>query len=231
VPSETEEGLRVSLVAPDEFGGDLLEQSLRFRGITTMSRSEQPIATAALVAAGSDLVLRLVTLTEEDVDLAELSAARSVRPSVGLLVLIVARDIRLLGVEAARLPMGTRVVSVRDIESTARLAQLVRRVARQPLAQQRTMPRLPLTDEQVVALRAVSAGLSNEQIAAERFTTVSAARHLVRRTARALGIPKDLSAAQARAAMAAAHVRLLGGGENLWWRTVPRTTAAPDPGR
>lgn len=205
--------LRLSIVAPDEFAGDLLEHALQFRGITTMSRSADPGASAALVTAGSEILLRLITLAEHDPDLDELAAARAVRPTVGLLVLTQTRDVRLLGVRTERLPVGTRVISVRDVGKTAQLAALVRTVARRPLAEQHDLTRLPLTDEQVHALRAVAAGRSNEQIAAERVTTVSAARQLVVRTSQALGIPRDLAPAQARAVIAASHVRLLGGGE------------------
>lgn len=228
-PHRSIEGwLRVSIVAPDEFAGDLLEYALQCRGITTLSRSAQPAAAPTLVSAGSELVLRVVTLTEIGADLAELTSVRTEKSTVGLVVLLQARDHRLLGIDLARLPVGTRVVTIRDIESSARLAELICAVARHPLALQRTVTRLPLTDEQVVALRSIAAGLSNDQLAAERTTTVSAARRLVARTALALGIPNDMAPAQMRAAMAATHVRLLGGGD-IAWRPHMATAAPPPP--
>lgn len=209
----TRNWLRLSVVAPDEFAGDLLEHALQFRGITTMSRSADPGAAAALVAAGCEVLLRLVTLTEQESTLVELEAVRRARPTVGLLVLTQTRDVRLLRVRTDALPLGTRIVAARDVGGTARLAALVRNVAKHPLAVQSAAPSLPLTDEQTDAMHAVAAGLSNEQIASDRVTTVSAARQLVARTGRALGIPTGLKPAQTRAAIAASHVRLLGGGE------------------
>jgi hypothetical protein len=204
--------VRVAILSPDEFGSELLEHTLRFLGITTMARSTHPGAAASLATSAVETLLRFVGL-EDGVDLAELQAARAVRPTIGLVVLTLARDLRLLGLSSASLPMGTRIVSVHDVGSPGRLSGILRSAARHPLASQRQHMRLHLTDEQIDALRAVAAGLDNDQFAAERSTTVSAARQLVNRTARTLGIPSAVSPSQRRAMMSAMYVRLLGGAE------------------
>jgi len=202
----------VAIVGTDVFGSVTLEHTLRFHGITTMARSDDPRTAPGIATASVDALLRFVAIEDELFDLAELQAVRAVRPTIGLVVLTLARDIRLLGLAPASLPIGTRVVSVHDEGGTTRLAGTIRFAARHPLAVQRQMTsRLPLTDEQIIALRAVAAGLDNNDLAAERSTTASAARQLVNRTARSLGIPPSVSPSQQRAMMAAIFVRLLGG--------------------
>jgi len=205
--------VRVAILSPDEFSSELLEHTLRFLGITTMARSAHPGAAASLAASTVETLLRFVGLEAEDVDLSELQAARAIRPTIGLVVLTLARDLRLLGLTNASLPMGTRVVSVHDVGSPGHLSGILRSASHHPLASQGQHARLPLTDEQIDALRAVAAGLDNEQFAAERSTTVSAARQLVNRTARALDIPSAVSPSQRRAMMGAMFIRLLSGAE------------------
>jgi len=204
--------LTVAIVGTDVFGSVSLEHTLRFHGITTMARSDDPGTAPGIATASVDVLLRFAAIEDDVFDLAELQAVRAVRPTIGLVVLTLARDIRLLGIAAASLPIGTRLISVHDEGGTTRLAGTVRSAARHPLAVQRpTTSLLPLTGEQIIALRAVAAGRCNKELAAERSSTVSAARKLVNRTARSLGIPPTASPSQQRALMGAIFVRLLGG--------------------
>jgi DNA-binding NarL/FixJ family response regulator len=211
----TTDWMRIAIVSPNMFISNLLEHTLRSTGITTLAQSAHASAATSLVGTADnvDVLLRVVAIEDDEIDLLELHAVRSVRPSIGLVVLTLARDIRLLGLTPESLPVGTRVVSTKDADSRARLSDVIESAARNPLASQRHHARLPLTDEQVVALRAVASGLSNTQFAAERSTTLSAARQIVNRTARALGIPTTTSPSQMRAMMGANYVRLLGGAE------------------
>jgi DNA-binding NarL/FixJ family response regulator len=202
----------VAIVGVNVFGSVTLEHTLRFHGITTMARSDDPGTAPEIATASVDTLLWFAAIEDEVFDLTELQTVRAVRPTIGLVVLTLARDIRLLGIAPASLPIGTRVISVHDEGGTTRLAATIRSAARHPLAVQRPMTsRIPLSGEQIVALRAVAAGLDNKELAAERSTTVSAARQLVNRTARSLGIPPTASPSQQRALMGAIFVRLLGG--------------------
>lgn len=211
---QTPIGPRVVLVTPDDLAGELLAIALQHRGLVTVARCATPSAAPAAVARGAEVLLRLVTLVDNDVDLAELERSRTANGTLGLVLLTTALDLRLLGVTIDALPLGTRVLCSREAGGLARLADAIESAARRPLAAQRRLARLPLTDEQVDALRCVAGGMSNEEIARRRSTSVGAARALVVRTARSLGIRTDGGPSQMRAELAAAYVRLLGGGRN-----------------
>ena len=206
---------RVVVVTPDDLAGELLSIALQHRGIVTVARCADPSAAPAVVARGGDVLLRIVTLADGAVDLAELGAARQVNGTVGLVILTTARDLRLLGLAHDALPAGTRVFRTVEPGGLTRLTDVVVSAAQRPLANQPRPARLPLTDEQVDTLRCIASGLSNEELARRRSTSVGAARALVVRTARSLGLRTDSGPSQMRAELAAAHVRLLGGAAPL----------------
>jgi DNA-binding NarL/FixJ family response regulator len=203
--------VHAAVVTRDEFMANLLVHTLQVYGIITMARSAHPSADASRAGTPVEVLVRFISIEDGQVDPAELHAARAARPNIGLVVLTLARDIRLLGLTMESLPLGTLTVSIHDAGSMTRLADVTRSAARRPLAERQQLTRLPLSDEQIAALRAVAAGLSNEQLAAERSTTVSAARQLVNRTARSLGIPPKISPSQMRALLGVSHTLLLSG--------------------
>lgn len=211
----TAAGVQAIIVTPDEFAGELLSLALQHRGVLTVARCASPSSAPTLVSREGDVLLRLVTLRDQSPDLAELHAARQVRVTVGLVLLTTALDLRLLGTDPATLPLGTRVLHAREPGALARLAAAVESAARHPAAAQRRSGRIPLTDEQVDALRAIAEGLNNNELAARRCTSVGAARALVNRTARSLGIRTDTGPSQVRAELGAAYVRLVGGADLL----------------
>jgi len=224
----TPDQVRVAIVAPDVFGGNGLEHTFRFHGITTVARSDDPGVGASLATATIDTFIRFIAVETEEFDPAELQAVRAVHPTVGLVLLTLARDIRLLGLATTpSFPTGTRVLSVHDAGGTTHLASCIRSAAKHPFAPQRMAARLALTDDQIMSLRAVAAGLDNKEFAAERSTTVSAARQLVNRTARQLGIPPTTSPSQQRALMSTHYSRLLAGAAMP--RPQPAVTLAAGP--
>lgn len=203
--------VHAAVVTRDEFMGNLLVHTLQVFGIITMARSARPSADASRAGTPVEVLVRFVSIEDGQVDPAELHAARAARPNIGLVVLTLARDLRLLGLTKESLPLGTLTMSIHDAGSMTRLADAIRSAARHPLAERHQLTRLPLSDEQITALRAVAAGLSNEQLAAERSTSVSAARQLVNRTARKLGIPPKISPSQMRVLLGVTHTLLLSG--------------------
>ena len=204
-------GTRVVIMASDDFAGELLELSLLHRGLNVVGRCTSPESVPAIVAQGADVLIRLATILDGDLDDSVFTAARQLDSTLGLVLLTTARDLRLLGTSPSSLPIGTRVLCAREPGGLARLATTVQSAAERPLAAQKRLGRLPLTDEQVEALRAVAAGLNNEELAERRSTSIGAARALVARTARAVGIRTESGPSQIRAELAAAYVRLVGG--------------------
>jgi DNA-binding NarL/FixJ family response regulator len=203
-----------------EFWADLLATMLRYRGIVVVT---QPHGTASLAVTladrltAPDVLLRLLTMEDYPVDLEDLRAARRIAPGIGLVVLVAPSDLRLVGMDRALLPEGTQLACFKHPGGIGVVVSAVLAAFRQPMVPmadptaEQQFHRLPLTDEQVEILRAIGSGLSNEQIAMLRFTTVGAVRNIITRTAAAIGVAEGLTPSVTRAQLASAYFRLLEG--------------------
>jgi DNA-binding CsgD family transcriptional regulator len=211
---------RVAVMTSCEFWTDLLATTLRYRGIVVVAQphgTESLAVTLADRLTASDVLLRLLTLQDYPVDLEEFHAARRIKPDIGLVLLVAPSDLRIVGIDLALLPQGTRLARFNHPGGTETVASAVLAAFRQPLVPladptaERQFHRVPLTDEQVQILRAISSGLSNEQIAKLRFTTVGAVRNIITRTAAAIGVGQGLTPSVTRAQLASVYLQLLDG--------------------
>jgi DNA-binding CsgD family transcriptional regulator len=213
---------RVAVMTSCEFWTDLLATTLRYRGLVVVAQPHGTEALAVTLAdrlTAADVLLRLLTLQDYPVDVEDLQAARRIKPDIGLVVLAAPSDLRIAGIDRARLPQGTRLVCFDHPGATQMVSSAVLAAFREPMepladpTAERQFHRLPLTDEQVEILRAIGSGLSNEQIAELRFTTVGAVRNIIMRTAAALGVGEGLTSSVTRAQLASAYLRLLEGAD------------------
>jgi DNA-binding NarL/FixJ family response regulator len=141
---------------------------------------------------------------------------RRLQPDLGVVLLTVTADPRLLGVQAADLPLGTRYVLKDRLTDGTELRDAVLSAAAQPAGETGSdspfaVPRVELGDGQVEVLRLIAEGLSNAEIARRRHTTVQAVERAVTRLNRQLGISADHTTS-ARVRLAAYYWTMRGGG-------------------
>ena len=139
-------------------------------------------------------------------------ALRSRHPGIGVVVLTSYVDPRLMGTKLSQLPSGTEYVtkqSVRDLDvlRTAVVRAAVR--GAQPLPAAIDQSSLHLTDTQVETMRLIAEGLSNAEIATQRFVTKKSVEVTVSRIIKQLGIEPDRSR-NARVEIARTYFALAG---------------------
>lgn len=118
---------------------------------------------------------------------------RRLQPDLGIVLLTVCSDPRMLGVPAGSLPLGTHYVVKDSLHDGARLCQAVRAAALSRAADVAAdsgyaVPRSGFGDAQVAVLRLIAEGLTNQEIARRRGVTVEAVERAITRLNRQLGI-------------------------------------------
>ncbi|MDQ1247645.1 MAG: hypothetical protein QG597_2016 [Actinomycetota bacterium] len=127
--------------------------------------------------SGADLAVRL----------------RRSQPDLGVVLLTVCTDPRLLGVSEADLPLGTHYVLKDSLHEGARLVEAVQAAdiamaADVPDDSSFAVPRAQFGDAQIAVLRLIAHGYTNQEIARRRGVTVEAVERAITRLNRQLGI-------------------------------------------
>lgn len=139
---------------------------------------------------------------------------RRLQPDLGVVLLTVSADPRVLGIDPASLPLGTRYVGKDNLTDGTELTQAVLDAHRSPAAtiaddSHLQVPRTDLGDAQMEVLRLIAQGLSNNEIARRRYVTVHAVERAITRLNKQLGVDAT-SAVSARVELAAHYWRLAG---------------------
>jgi DNA-binding NarL/FixJ family response regulator len=189
------EALRVLIVEDDALLRSALAGALASERIEIVG-SCATAAEAIVVArkAGIDVLVTDLDLGERPNGIELAHVLRRDDPELAIVLLTSYADPRLVDAKLAQLPEGAEYVvkqSVEDLDAIA--AAIGRAVARTPAADRvGSVPRsgaVALTDVQLETLRLVAAGLTNEQIATERFVTRKSVEVSIARLARQLDLP------------------------------------------
>ena len=139
---------------------------------------------------------------------------RRQQPDLGVVLLTVSADPRVMGIDPANLPLGTRYVGKDRLTDGSELCRAVLSAWASPAADppddsELRVPRVDLGDAQMEVLRLIAEGLSNSEIARRRHVTVHAVERAITRLNRQLGVSAT-SAVSARVELAAYYWRLAG---------------------
>ena len=186
--------LRVLLIEDENLMRLALASMLSDETITVVGAYAD--AASAIEAAQTTAFDVLVT----DLDLAQgqgpdgivvANALRRKKPEIGVVLLTSYADPRLVGAKLEQVPTRTEYVRKQDVRDMDTLRAAVRRAA---YAQGEALPPLPaveLTDLQVETMRLVAQGMSNAEIARQRFVTERTVEKSIQRIAQSLGSAGD----------------------------------------
>lgn len=186
--------VRCLVVDDNDFARQSIALILANGGLTVVRSFDRAAAAATWFRPGS------VQVAVIDLDLgpgptgADLATRlRRVQPDLGIVLLTVCSDPRMLGVPAESLPLGTHYVVKDSLHDGERLCQSVRAAAIARAADVApdsgyAVPRSQFGDAQVAVLRLIAEGLTNQEIARRRGVTVEAVERSITRLNRQLGI-------------------------------------------
>lgn len=199
---------KVLILEDDAWTRSVLETTLRANGMNVIA-AVGTAREAMSVAGSGDIDVALLDLDLGDgptgVDVAIAMTRRS--PDVAIVLLTSYDDLRLFKRALPELPDSVHIARKSEVTDVTQLVELVKSAATNTPS-----PRVHisgLTDSQVETLRLVATGLTNAQIAKERFVTEKAVEHAIARLARQLDIPQE-SSQNTRVLLTRAYFRMIG---------------------
>lgn len=213
-------GSRVVVVEDSAFTRTTLCGALRNAGIDVVGDAGTAAEGVALTRAHAPDAVLL------DLDLgagpsgADLAAElRERRPDLGIVILTSYEDPRLTGRNVDHLPADVVYLVKGGLDDAAQLSHAIVRAIAAAGAPRRTGSPIPapsgdvarLTDTQIEVIRLVAQGLSNGEIARQRFISETSVERIIMRAARELGIPTT-SASNRRVLLTRAYLRMSGAG-------------------
>lgn len=153
-----------------------------------------------------------VGLGPTGLDLADLLARRL--PQLGIVILTSSVDPRLVRASLPLIPASAVYVVKQDITDMNALVEAIETASEKALTGQantssKYLDQVPLTDVQMETLRLVAQGMTNSEIARQRFVTEKAVEYTINKIAAALEIEPTSSANQ-RVHIARMYFRLRG---------------------
>jgi DNA-binding NarL/FixJ family response regulator len=137
-----------------------------------------------------------------------ISIAKTIRkesPEIGIVMLVACADLRLLGENNSKVPLGTKIVIKKSMNSIAALCEIISEsrifsvedsatwvngtISLHEKALQSMMSEL--TDTQIETLRLVASGLTNAEISRVRYVSEKAVEQIVSRIAQVLNVQPD----------------------------------------
>jgi DNA-binding NarL/FixJ family response regulator len=149
-------------------------------------------------------------------------ALRQIKRDIGIVFLTSYDDPRFLRPNLPPLPVGSQYLVKKSIGEIATVTKALKSAiasAKETSSGSRTlksggrMPLSELTDIQIETLRLVSQGLSNSEIAKQRFITIKSVEQTINRIAKILNLPQDVTHNQ-RVHMARVFFRSSGAAPN-----------------
>lgn len=211
-------GLRVIVVEDSAFTRTTLCGALRDAGVDVVgdagSASEGVTLTRAL-APDAVLVDLDLGAGPSGADLA--AELRASRPNLGIVILTSYEDPRLTGRNVDHLPSDVVYLVKGALDDATQLSHAIVRAVAAAGAPSRPGSPIPkptgdvakLTDTQIEVVRLVAEGLSNAEIARQRFISETSVERIIMRAARELGIPTT-SASNRRVLLTRAYLRMSG---------------------
>ncbi len=176
----------------------IIAEILEAEGWNVTQTGDALSAITAVKATSASLVIADIDLGLGPTGIDVVQRARADNPSIGVVFITNLADPRITGKGWSAIPDDASYIVKTEISSTAALRAAVTQaldvrtgVARPPMVETATQS---LSNTQIGVLKLVSEGLSNDEIAAARATTVRAVERLLSRTMAAANIPPGPSA-------------------------------------
>ena len=199
---------RVLILEDDAWTRSVLQTALAANGFEIVAAVGTAREAMAIAADGSlDVALLDLDLGEGPTGVDVAIALGRRYPDLAIVLLTSYEDLRLFKAALPKLPDSVHVARKSEVSDVDQLVELVRNASQQPLQRQTQISEL--TDPQIETLRLVAAGLTNAQIAKERFVSEKAIEHAIARLARQLDIPQE-SSQNTRVLLTRAYFKMIG---------------------
>ena len=198
----------VLILEDDAWTRSVVETALTAKGFTVAAA----VGTAREAMTAADTTTIEVAILDLDlgdgptgVDVAIALGRR--HPNIGIVLLTSYEDLRLFKAALPKLPDSVHVARKSEVTDVQQLIDYVLQAKEKVPPTRQLMTEL--TDPQIETLRLVAAGLTNAQIAKERFVTEKAIEHAIARLARQLDIPQE-SSQNTRVLLTRAYFKMIG---------------------
>lgn len=199
---------KVLILEDDAWTRSVLQTALAANGFEVVA-AVGTAREAMAIASGKSLDIALLDLDlgvgPTGVDVAIALGRRY--SNLAIILLTSYEDLRLFKAALPTLPESVHVARKSEVGDVEQLAMLVRNASQQPSRRHGRISEL--TDPQIETLRLVAAGLTNAQIAKERFVSEKAIEHAIARLARQLEIPQE-SSQNTRVLLTRAYFKMTG---------------------
>jgi len=197
---------RVLLINSDTFELATLSASLRLHGVNIIGEAANIFLAGNLYRSLQPEIVLIDLQPPGEEAIGFLTQARKINPQLGIVIMTVCPDFRLIGLHERNIPRGTKIILKRSLSDlsivTATFATSLAAVRDQSrvtwidthtvIHQNSSINQVrELTDVQIETLRLVAQGLSNSEIARVRFVSEKSIEQIVARIAQHLGISPD----------------------------------------
>jgi len=205
--------LKVLVLEDDPFTRLSVVSALRHFGFNVVAEEADPASALEMASLSNPEVAMLdLHLGKGATGLDVAKELRRVNPRIGIVMLTSFEDPRLLGPSLPPVPRGTVYLTKRSIQNLTLLKGAVLEAAEKARNQSQVEHVSAfgrLTDIQIETLRLVAQGLSNSEIAKQRFVKEKSVELTISRVAKSLGILNSPSANQ-RVHIARVYFRSIG---------------------
>ena len=196
---------RVLLVMDDAFELSTLASALKMHGTNVIGEARKESSALLLMRSMQPNVLLIDMHISNEHSIAIATAIRKESPQIGVVILVACADLRLLGELTCNIPIGSKVVIKKSMNSVSALCDvisesrifvpesLVAWINGNVSVHEKVVENLisHLTDLQIDTLRQIANGLTNAEIGRIRFVSEKAIEQIVSRIALMLDVQPD----------------------------------------
>ena len=184
-------GIRVFLYGEDGFSNLTLANSLTILGLDVIGEIDNDVVAANLITHHlPDVVVLQISYGH----LKAINLAKAIRknfPFMGIVLAAKSEDLRLLGLEKKKLPVGVLVTAIAKHGDLDHLKIDIERAPKCVKCKSDFHRCAPFTDSQIEVLRLVVAGNANSEIARMRYVSEKSVEQMLARISIELGIVFD----------------------------------------
>ena len=191
----------------DLFELSTLGAALKLYGTNVIGEAQKESSAILLMRSMQPNVLLIDMHFSDEHSITIATAIRKENPTIGVVMLVACADLRLLGAMNTDIPIGTKVVIKKTMNSVAALCDVISEsrdlVDASPVTwvngnvtlHEKSLDNLKshLTDLQIETLRLVADGLTNAEISRIRFVSEKSVEQVVSRIAMVLNLQPDRS--------------------------------------
>lgn len=197
---------RVLLINSDAFELATLSASLRLHGVNIVGEASNIFLAENLFRSLQPEIVLIDLQPPGEEAISFLNRARKLNPNLGIVIMTVCPDFRLIGLQERNIPRGSKIILKRSLSDlsiiTSTFAESLNAVKGESRMtwisshaanhESTSIEKVrELTDIQIETLRLVAQGLSNSEIARVRFVSEKSVEQIVARIAQQLGISPD----------------------------------------